>query len=128
MRENGTGKMYLGFHLDPVHHVHWNNLAAPLEYTLGLPAGVTVSAQSGRAPKVDTVPSDSDPREFLVDVGNWSSGDVIDLQVRYFACDDQDRWCYPVAQRYSLYLQDPQVRGGVYGRSFRMPTRAANSD
>jgi len=28
--ETGSGTMYLGFHLDPLYHVHWNNLAEPL--------------------------------------------------------------------------------------------------
>ena len=28
----GLGMAYLGFHLDPLLHVHWNNLAAPIQY------------------------------------------------------------------------------------------------
>lgn len=35
----GTGKLYLGFLLDPLYNVHWNNLAAPLSYELMAPEG-----------------------------------------------------------------------------------------
>ena len=26
---SGEGTLYVGFHVDPLYHVHWNNLAAP---------------------------------------------------------------------------------------------------
>ena len=39
---NGLGKLYLGFHLDPLYHVHWNNLVEPISFELELPENVTV--------------------------------------------------------------------------------------
>ena len=33
---NGSGKVYLGFHLDPFHNAHWNNLTPPLAYKMEL--------------------------------------------------------------------------------------------
>ena len=88
----------------------------------------TLSVHDKTQTLVPIVASDSDPPEFRVDVDNWSADNAIDLEVRYFACDDQDRWCYTVTQRYLLHLQDPQVRGGVYDRSFRMPGQAATGN
>ena len=48
----GVGKMYIGFHLDPLYHVHWNNLVDPVRYELKPPAGTIVSPASGEGPKV----------------------------------------------------------------------------
>ena len=63
----GKGKLYLGFHLDPLYQVHWNNRTAPLEFEVVAPEGVRVSPSKNRAPKVKQ-PADADPREFLVKV------------------------------------------------------------
>jgi hypothetical protein len=35
----GKGRLYLGFHLDPLHEAHWNNLTAPLSIKLTPAAG-----------------------------------------------------------------------------------------
>ena len=69
---SGTGQMYLGFHLDPIHQVQWNNLADPLKFELTGPAGVQVSPASGEGARLKSQ-TDGDPREFLVDVANWSA-------------------------------------------------------
>lgn len=118
----GSGLMYLGFHLDPLHNVHWNNLAAPLEFDVKAPAGSSITPTHSRAPEVKGHASDIDPREFLVDVASWEPDIPIDLEVRYFACDDEDRWCYKVTQNYQVYLENMGVRGGVAGRSFKRPS------
>ena len=47
----GVGKLYLGFHLDPVYGAHWNNLVPPLKYTLDLPDAGTVARPEGESPK-----------------------------------------------------------------------------
>jgi len=116
--QTGTGKMYLGFHLDPIHHVHWNNLVDPVQYTMDLPAGTTVTPPNGSGPTVGQ-PSDKDPREFLVDVENWTKDKSIGLTVDYFACSETEGWCIPVTQHYSIQLQQDRNGGGVMGRSFR---------
>ncbi|TDI71433.1 MAG: hypothetical protein E2O85_02155 [Bacteroidetes bacterium] len=114
----GSGQMYLGFHLDPIHRVHWNNLVDPISYDLTMPTGTTVTPSSGSAPKVEQV-SDNDPREFLVDVTDWRSDDSITLSVNYYACDEDDRWCRAVSQNYTIQLERDLFGGGVIGRSFR---------
>ena len=62
---SGSGKLYLGFHLDPFHGAHWNNLTEPLKYEFELPEGVKIAKSSGEAAKVKAV-SDANPREFLL--------------------------------------------------------------
>ena len=119
---SGSGQMYLGFHLDPIHHVHWNNLVDPVRYEVTAPAGTTVTPSSDSAPTVEQ-PSDNDPREFLVDVQHWHAGDSLALTVLYFACDEEDRWCRAVTQHYTMHLERDSFGGGVIGRSFRGPGR-----
>ncbi len=107
---NGNGKLYLGFHLDPLYRVHWNNEAGPVKFELSAPPGVTVTPASGTGPDV-AEPADSDPREFLVDVTATSVEEPLDLDVFYFACDDALTFCIPVNQSYRVYLQQDMNHG-----------------
>ncbi len=100
---NGTGTMYLGFHLDPLYRVHWNNEAGPVEYELKPPPGVTVTPVKGTGPEVEE-PADADPREFLVDVTAENIDQPLGLDVFYFACDDELTFCIPVNQSYQISL------------------------
>jgi len=77
----GAGKFYLGFHLDPLHEAHWSKLAFE------------------SSPVKD--PSDADPREFLVDVENWPEGKSIHLTVIYYACVGEET-CHTVKQEYEV--------------------------
>ena len=67
LRDPADGKIYLGFHLDPIYGVHWNNLVDPLRFHIASPDAISVSPISGEAPEVKEA-SDIDPREFLIDV------------------------------------------------------------
>ncbi len=108
----GAGKLYLNFRMDPLYHVHWNNLAEPISIELVPAVGTTATPRDTEGPAVSE-PADSDPREFLIDVQNWRSGDPIGLTVRYFACHDQEGWCRPVTQHYRLQLSE-DVEDGYY--------------
>ncbi len=126
---NGNGTMYLGFHLDPLYRVHWNNEAGPVEFQLKAPPGVTVTPASGVGPDVEEA-ADADPREFLVDVTAHSVDQPLDLDVFYFACDDALTFCVPVNQSYRVTLardeshdwsiqtnaDGPELGGGPPGR------------
>jgi hypothetical protein len=102
-----AGELYLGFYLDPVYAVHWNNLVAPLRFELELPDGAVASQTKGDAPKVE-VEADSDPREFLIDLDPDPTDAPIQATVFYFACDDAETFCIPVTQQYQIYLEvDP---------------------
>ena len=100
----GSGKLYLGFHLDPLYDVHWNNLAAPLTFEVKTSAGTKISPSTGEAPKIE-VESDADPREFLLDIAAGSGADSFEVTVKYFACNDQEGWCKPVTQQYTVHLE-----------------------
>ena len=113
---NGQGQLYIGFHLDPIYHVHWNNLAAPVEFEIETADGTAVSPAKGKGPKVKE-PSDIDPREFLVDVKRTGAGtSPLTLTVRYFACNDEEGWCKPVTQQYAIYLKTDRDAGRSSGR------------
>ncbi|HUG68173.1 MAG TPA: hypothetical protein VMM76_10505 [Pirellulaceae bacterium] len=126
--KNGTGKLYLGFHLDPLYDVHWNNLAAPLTFEVKAADGTTISPSSGEAPKIE-VEADADPREFLLDIEGGRGADSFEVTVKYFACNDQEGWCKPVTQQYTVHLEvdrdggnarrgQPAARGNRPGRPF----------
>lgn len=113
--QDGSGKMYLGFHMDPLYHVHWNNLAAPIKYTITAPEGTKISPESGEGPKVKEE-GDIDPREFLVDIEGANTDEPIEVSVKYFACNDEQGWCIPVTQKYVIHLK-PDRDGGSVRRS-----------
>jgi Ca2+-binding EF-hand superfamily protein len=115
--QRGRGEMYLGFRLDPIHHVHWNNLAAPLQYELNLPDGVYLTPKRAVANKVEA-DADEAPREFVIEVTSCEPGSVFDLTFHYFACSDEEGWCVPVTQTYEVTLAVDPDGGGTMGRSF----------
>lgn len=98
----GKGQLYLGFFLDPLYKVHWNNKADPIVVEIEAADGVTISKESLEGPAVD-VAADADPREFLVGVSG-RAGDTLTVTVFYFACDDAETFCKPVKQEYRLTL------------------------
>lgn len=102
--KTGSGKLYLGFHLDPLYDVHWNNLAAPLTFEVKTSDDATISPSSGEAPNIE-VESDGDPREFLLDIDAGRGADSFEVTVKYFACNDQEGWCKPVTQQYTVHLE-----------------------
>jgi hypothetical protein len=109
----GAGKLYLGFHLDPLHQAHWNNLTDPLKYTLEVPEGAKLDQPTGTAQKVP-VASDADPREFIVEVAAWPADKPLTLTVTYAACVG-DAACYAVKQRYVLRRRRDPDGGGARG-------------
>ena len=126
--EEGTGKLYLGFFLDPLYEVHWNNRTTPIQFEIETLGGITVLPTSEQGPDVEE-DADADPREFLVDVcdyladGSKKSANRIKLTVRYFACDDAETFCKPMTQQYEITFErdrDGGSRrgGGRFGRGF----------
>ncbi len=113
--EKGNGKLYLGFHLDPLYKVHWNNEVAPVSFEIRTPEGVDVTPAAGKAPDVEAK-ADSDPREFLLDVKASDRSKPLELTVRYFACDNANTFCIPVTQSYALHLKPDPDGGSAVGR------------
>ena len=118
LAKSGSGQMYIGFHLDPIYQVKWNNLAAPLRFEVTGPPGVTISPANGEAKKLE-VESDGDPREFLIDIQNWNADSPLTLKAYYFACHKTENWCKPVTQEYTIYLETDPAAGRVNGRTHK---------
>jgi hypothetical protein len=114
--DEGHGRMYLGFHLDPFHQAHWNNLTRPLRYRIEAPPEVKLAPVSAEAPKISAA-KDSDPREFLVEVERWPEEASIRLTVDYFACTDEV--CHTVRQVYTLQRKRDSDGGGAPSSGFR---------
>tara|TARA_B100000945_G_scaffold320505_1_gene330788 strand:+ start:4319 stop:5104 length:786 start_codon:yes stop_codon:yes gene_type:complete len=120
--QDGLGWMYIGFHLDPLLGVHWNNLAPPLQFRIKTPAGLCVASSQGKAPVLKEE-ADADPREFLLGL-EWDSkilsrtefadAELI-LEVDYYACHN-DGWCRPFQQRYHIQLMPDRNGGSVRSR------------
>jgi hypothetical protein len=110
--QEGEGSLYVGFHLDPMYRVHWNNLADPVQVELAsqrpaiLPRKLT-------GPEV-SAETDADPREFVVNVKFDGRPGPLDLTVRYFACHDEAGWCKAVTQHYRVHFEYDEAQGEVF--------------
>ena len=116
----GESELYFGFHLDPVHDVHWNNLVDPVTYTVTAPEGVTVSPATGLGPKVSAA-TDTDPREFLGKIDGWSDQGPLTVTVTYYACsdgggDDAKAFCRKIEQTYLVHRERDRNAGMVQSR------------
>ncbi|MDP6444821.1 MAG: hypothetical protein QGG36_31065 [Pirellulaceae bacterium] len=139
----GSGKLYLGFHLDPIYRVHWNNLTKPLRIEVESPDGTTLTLLKRNSPTDDKDPadtaideakadsqrllaeavqvkaeSDADPREFLFEVKGDKTDKPIRVTVSYFACNDEEGWCKAIEQSWLVSLRrDPDAGSASQGRS-----------
>ena len=97
--------MYLGFYMDPIHHVHWNNGAGPVQVEIESPAHSGVTSATLKGPEVNH-PGDVDPRMFLIDVRD-TSGEPASFKVKlkYVVCDDEETFCIPMTQDYKVSLK-----------------------
>ena len=84
-----------------------------MRYSLELPEGVKIAKAVGESEKV-TATSDADPREFMLDVANWSNPKSIKLAVTYAACVGAES-CYTVRQSYTLQLRRDKDGGSARG-------------
>ncbi len=105
--ETGKGTMYIGFHLDPLYQVHWNNEVDPVEFQITAAHGISVTPSRGVAVDPEE-PADADPREFLVEIDAGEPNQTLDLRVQYFACDDALTFCIPVRQDYTVRLAEDE--------------------
>ena len=116
----GKSELYLGFHLDPIHDVHWNNLVDPVTYTISAPEGVTITPTTGTGPKV-SASTDTDPREFLGSVDGWNDQGPLTVKVIYYGCsdgngDDAKAFCRKIEQTYVVHRERDRNAGMVQSR------------
>lgn len=120
---NGQRKLYLGFYMDPIHRVHWNNASGPIEVTVKAPVGSGVTSTKLTGPSVKHS-ADVDARMFLIDVAKPSADpEPIKVQLRYVACDDAETFCLPITQEFTVTLKplnNGSTRPGIFlDRIFR---------
>lgn len=108
--QNRRGKLYLGFHLDPLHEAKWNNLSPPLSYSLKLPRGVKINKMKGAA-EARSQTYDAEPREFLLDIEAWPPQAEIIVTVSYAVCIEES--CIPAQHQYRVRLQRDKDSGGA---------------
>jgi hypothetical protein len=121
----GTGSLVLGFHLDPIHRVHWNNLAAPLRYEIEIDGEALLEPLAGEGPKVEAE-TDVDPREFLLSLEDADLKKPLTVTAHFFVCHDVEGWCKAMTQRYTIELREDKgagraSRGGSEGMRGRGP-------
>ena len=110
---SGDGKLYLGFHLDPLYAVHWDNTHSPVRYELNLPTGIRANPASGQGPRV-SARADTDPREFLVDLEGANKNAVIGVTVNYYASNKTRKQQRLVSQSYYVTLKADPDAGVLY--------------
>jgi len=108
----GEGQLYLGYFLDPVYNVHWNNEAAPVQYEIVAPEAITVTPAKGQGPTLEHA-MDSDPREFVLNVNRNTSTEPMTIKFFYYACNDA--WCVPVRQEYLITWDLDRDSGTQFG-------------
>ena len=123
--EMSGDQIYLGFFLDPLYKVHWNNKAPALTFDIKTPTGVSVTPATGTSEKVE-VDADADPREFLVTLDGRSSDPML-VTVKYFACDDAETFCIPVEQEYEVSFERDRDGGSRRQSGDRMAQNRGSS-
>ncbi len=117
-----AGQLYLGFRLDPLYSVHWNNLAGPFEFEIRSAKGLVLKPSRGKGPKIESE-TDSAPREFLIQVApkGKQKDRTFEVVVRYFACHDKEGWCRAFTHTYTVQLEANPDGGRVMRGNRRRP-------
>jgi EF hand len=108
----GTGRLFLGFYPDPIHHAYWNNLTEPMKYKLTLPEGVVASPAEASSQKA-TGDKDTKPRQFWVDISSDKPFDEIGLKLDYFGCTSE--MCLPLTHEYTIKMENENRGSRTYG-------------
>ena len=117
-RSNGrhrptSGKLFLGFYLDPIYKVHWNNKMSPIVIKIKQDDQVVLDQYELMGPKLKE-PADIDPRQFLLTIKTKKETDFsqpLEITVSYTACDDAGTFCFPVKQKFVVRLKRDDFGG-----------------
>lgn len=108
--QTGSGKLYLGVHLDPFYEAHWNQLVDSVTVTMDASESVVLEKRQLKSEQPSSE-TDSDPREFLLDVKAWPANQPLSVTVTYFACIGQE--CLSRSERYTLSRVRDEDGGGA---------------
>lgn len=109
----GSGKLYLGFHLDPLYDRHWARGGDVLSWQIAVSPSLQLQPLEAKA-NAATRTSDTSPREFLLDVTSWPVDQPLRLVVKYQVCDG-DQACECLEQSYVLRRERDADGGGARG-------------
>jgi len=112
LRTTKNGKLFLSFRLDPLYSVKWNNLGATLRYAIEVPKWCAISPSQNQAQRVKAA-IDTDPREFLLDVRNWSEKKDLVLTVKYAVLKSNPNRTFNIEQRYIIRKKEDPFGGTV---------------
>jgi len=110
---NGDGDLYLGFYMDPIYKVHWNNQMATVRMEVVAGDGSnsnTAKPALSDGPKVSE-PADIDPRQFLVQAEFMDKDQPLLIRIHFAVCDDAETFCVPMTQEFEVW-QRPDPQGG----------------
>ncbi len=113
--ETGNGNLYLGFHIDPIYNVAWNNLETPMKYALKTPAGV-VAPSINSAPRITGQATDAEPREFRIEARQLDPAKPLALQLSYPIHSTSTKRTVNITQQYLIQLEPDPFGGKVFGR------------
>ena len=110
--ETGKGRLFLGFYPDPIHDAHWNNLTPAMKYELTLPEGVTADPAEAVANK-GPGNSDSEPRQFWVNIDSDGKPGDIELSLHYYGCTPEI--CEAMTHRYTIKFVEEDKNSRTFG-------------
>jgi predicted outer membrane repeat protein len=119
--ETGKGRLYLGFHLDPLYPAEWNNISDSLKYIMKAPRGSAIAPSINTAPKITGQATDAEPREFLLTASKLTAEQPLPLQVVYSIYSAKTRRNISITQNYAIYIERDPFGGEVFNRQTSIP-------
>ncbi len=113
--ETGNGRLYLGFNLDPLYGMQWDNTADRLEYVIWAPSGIAAPS-TDQAAEIKGHPYDSEPREFVLNTRQLDLSKPLRLGVRYTVYSPRLDKSVTVSQNYTIQLARDPFGGTAYRR------------
>jgi hypothetical protein len=122
--DTGNGRLYLGFHLDPLYSTQWDNESDPLEYVIWSPVGIAAPS-TDRAPEIKGTALDNEPREFVLTTRQLDLSKSLKLRVGYSVYSPLMERSITVSQSYTIVLEADPFGGEAYRRQIahRDPAR-----
>ncbi|MFK7788919.1 MAG: TlpA family protein disulfide reductase [Phycisphaeraceae bacterium] len=108
----GSGRLFLGFYPDPIHDAKWNNLTPAMKYELATAEGVTATPAEATA-AVGKGDSDTQPRQFWVDIKSEGKPGEAKLTLHYFGCTPA--FCKAMTHTYTIEFKAENRAARTYG-------------
>ena len=107
-----NGKLLFSFRLDPLYHVKWNNFAETVRYAIKVPKWCAISPSQNQAKRIK-VTVDADPRDFVLDVRNWSEKQDLLITVKYAVLKTNPNRTIRLKQHYIIRKKVDSLGGTV---------------